>query len=274
MSKLWVYGDSWANSEHDLRDKRSQSWPYRLSTHFDEFESHARWGIGNDWIMEKFVENNPYTKGRSDRDIGIFYFSHPRRMRLPIQEGVEWLQSHTLTNENWKGRGSYAVTIKDYQHRLRKNGWIRQVQEQVVWDQWRWRRDIEQQLHVLNTYSKYFSMLIVHSGFGDVGEIATKSNVFDKELKSSEGFCWLDVMPLGTHPGIQEHLPDDPLVKWVNAPLEKAPCHMSPAMNLEYYKLMLAACTTHDIKPHLKNGWVSWSDCAFNRNDSRSNNEQ
>lgn len=264
MSKLWVYGDSYANSEHDLGNKRSQSWPYRLSTHFDEFESHARWGIGNDWIIEKFVENNPYTKGRTDRDIGIFLFSHPRRMRLPIHEGHDFLQSHTMTNETWKNRGDLSEHMRSYQSRLRKNGWLRQVQQQVLWDPWRWQRDIEQQLNVLNTYAKHFDMLIVHSGFGDPAAIATKSSVFDPELKSSEGFCWLDLLPLCSHRGGYKQVPNSNH-SWITAPTDIAPCHMSPKMNKEYANILLAACTTHDLKPHLKNGWMSWSEAGWRR---------
>jgi len=269
-SKLWVYGDSFANSEHNLEEGRSQSWPYRLSTHFDEFESHARWGIGNDYNIERFLENNPYTKGRNARDIGIFYFSHPRRLRLPIHEGIDWVQSHSYTNENNKRRGDIRETLEKLQRRLKKNGWLRQVQEQVMHDEWRWRNQIELQINTLNTYAKYFDMLILHTGFYDVAEIATKSPVLNnEELKSSSGFVWLDVMPLNTHPKLYQPMSADTKVHWIQADLRKAPCHLSPQLNKEFYKIMLAACTTHNIKPYLKNGWTNWSDCTFKKLEFR-----
>lgn len=268
MSKLWVYGDSFANSENGLGDMRTKSWSHMLSTHFNEYESHASWGIGNDWIMEKFVQNNPYTKGKSDRDIGIFLFSHPRRMRLPIHEGNDLIQSHSYTNEDYKNRGDLSEVLKDFQSRLRKNGWLRQVQEQVMFDRWRWKYMIDLQLHTLNTYSKHFDMLIVHTGFADVAEIATKSSAFDHDLKAHPGFCWLDLIPIIENQNIFKRVPDNHKYRWIDAPLDIAPCHMSPRMNKEYYKIMLAACTTHKIKKHLNNGWISWSDAEYERNKS------
>jgi hypothetical protein len=265
MSKLYVYGDSYANSEFNMGAARTQTWSFLLSTHFDDYENHARWGIGNDYIIEKFVEHNPFTQGKTNRDIGIVILSHPRRVRLPIHEGIDWLQSHSYTNENNKKRGTYTLELEEFQTRLRKNGWLRQVQDQIMFDQWRWRYMIDLQLHVLNTYSKYFDMLIVHTGFGDVAHIATKSPVWNKDLKASEGFVWLDLVHLQGHEGAHQKIPGQEL-RWVEAPLEIAPCHMSPQMNVEYYKIMLAACTTCNItKKHLKNGWMKWSDYHFER---------
>jgi len=251
-SKLWVYGDSFANSEFDLGPGREISWPYLLSKHFDEYESHARWGVGNDWIINQFMQNNPGTKSRSDRDIGIFIFSHPRRMCLPIHEGKYWLQSHTYTDEDNRNRGELGKECDRLQIKLKKRNWFKDIQEQVMYDPWRWRYMIDLQLHVLNTYSEYFDMLIVHSGFVDSAFAVTKSDVWNH--KRSEGFVFLDLMTPMEHPQAQG-LPTE---------LQHAPCHMTKELNHQYYKIMLAACTTFNVKRHLVNGWKHWSDIERN----------
>jgi hypothetical protein len=76
-------------------------------------------------------------------------------------------------------------------------------------------------------------------------------------------------MPLNTHPKLYQPMSADTEVHWIQADLRKAPCHLSPQLNNEFYKIMLAACTTHNIKPYLKNGWTNWSDCTFEKLEFR-----